>query len=91
MKKALKGADMPCVSVKIVNHSGEARIVYTRPGYDGYQRMSRSISPSGRTRLMIQTGFNSENKIEHQAPGAPRNNIYDVKCPRSWGRSPTDS
>lgn len=68
------------VNLKISNTTGEVRMSSERSGHtSGYQRMSYEIGTQGNTNKVVQTAFDDQNQLVRQIPGAPKNNLYDVK------------
>ncbi|HFB67076.1 MAG TPA: hypothetical protein ENJ60_16195 [Aeromonadales bacterium] len=68
------------VGIKTVNQSGNVRLTMERAGaQSGFQRFSFEIGADGRTLRTVQTAFDDAGDLVRQAPGAAKNNLFDVK------------
>ena len=68
------------INLKVSNTTGEVRLSSERSGrVSGYQRMTYGIDTEGNTNKVVQTAFDDHNNLVRQSPGAPKNNLYDVK------------
>lgn len=67
------------INIKIDNY-GMVRLAIERTGHtSGFQRMSYKIDLNGVKSSIVQTAFDNNAKLVHQAVGASKNNLYDVK------------
>ena len=79
LKKLGKGR-IDSVGIKTVNQNGNVRLSLERAGAkNGFQRFSFEIGTDGKTLKTVQTAFDDVGNLVRQAPGAAKNNLFDVK------------